>query len=60
MYLQGYLITEYVGKVLHGLGECPSLPHLLMALFYTASKNYRDNLSYMGGSWKFRKMLSES
>ena len=60
MCLQGYLITECMGKVLHDLGECPSLPHSLMALFYTVSKNYRDNLSYMGESWKFSRMLSES
>lgn len=44
----------------HGLGKCPSLHPLLIVLFYIENKNYKDNLSLFGESWKGNKMLLES
>lgn len=52
--------AEWVGKMLHGLGTCPPLHHLLVALFYTEIKNYKDNPRCLRESWKVSRVLSES
>ena len=46
--------------MLHGPGKCPSLHHLLVALLYMASKNYKDNRSYLGSPGKLAKCFQRA